>query len=281
LAGLVPAVTLTEHVLKGQNHVAAGKREEIKVSELIVGRNNVQAALQGERSLTKILISKSVRGNLQSLLNLAKERGCPVQFVPREKLDDISGGLNHQGIIAETAAWRYYELDELLAQIDIRANPILLILDGVEDPHNLGALLRSGECAGISGVILPRRRSAQLTETVARVSMGAIESIRVARVGNLAQTLDALKEVGFWIAAADMSGQSFWQVKWDFPVALILGGEGSGVSRLLKEKSDYVVSIPTLGEVNSLNVSVAGKFLPRNNKAWLQQQLNSRDRGSN
>jgi len=241
--------------------VAAGKREEIKVSELIVGRNNVQAALQGERSLTKILISKSVRGNLQSLLNLAKERGCPVQFVPREKLDDISGGLNHQGIIAETAAWRYYELDELLAQIDIRANPILLILDGVEDPHNLGALLRSGECAGISGVILPRRRSAQLTETVARVSMGAIESIRVARVGNLAQTLDALKEVGFWIAAADMSGQSFWQVKWDFPVALILGGEGSGVSRLLKEKSDYVVSIPTLGKVNSLNVSVAGAVL--------------------
>lgn len=231
------------------------------MAELIAGRNNVLAALEGERSLTKILVAKGIRGNLQPLLDLARERGCPVQFVPRAKLDDLGGGLNHQGIIAETAAWRYYELDELLEQIDIKGNPILLVLDGVEDPHNLGALLRSGECAGVSGVILPRRRSAQLTGTVARVSMGAIESVRVARVGNLAQTLDTLKEAGFWIAAADMSGQCYWQVKWDFPVALILGGEGSGVSRLLKDKSDYVVSIPTLGRVNSLNVSVAGAVL--------------------
>lgn len=231
------------------------------MSEIIAGRNNVMAALQGERSLTKILVAKGIRGNLQSLLDQAKERGCPVQFVPRAKLDDISGGLNHQGIIAETAAWRYWELAELLASIDIKSNPVLVVLDGVEDPHNLGALLRSGECAGISGVVLPRRRSVQLTETVARVSMGAIESVPVARVGNLAQTLESLKEAGFWIAAADMSGQCYWQINWDFPVVLILGGEGSGVSRLLKSKSDYIVSIPTRGRVDSLNVSVAGAVL--------------------
>ena len=231
------------------------------MSELIAGRNNVMAALEGERSLTKILVSKSIRGNMQPLLNLAKEKGCPLQFVPKEKLDEMAKGLNHQGVLAETAAWQYYELDQLLAGLDVKDNPILLLLAGVEDPHNLGALLRSGECAGISGIIIPKRRSAQLTATVARVSMGAIETVPVCRVGNLAQTLDILKEKGFWVAAADMDGQNFWQVKWDFPAVLILGSEGSGVPRLLKEKSDYIVSVPTLGRVNSLNVSVAGAVL--------------------
>ena len=231
------------------------------MSELIAGRNNVMAALEGERSLTKIFVSKSIRGNIQPLLNLAKERGCPLQFVPKEKLDEMAKGLNHQGILAEAAAWKYYNLDELLAGLDISANPILLLLAGIEDPHNLGALLRWGECAGVDGVILPKRRSAQLTETVARVSMGALESIPVCRVGNLAQTLDDLKARGFWVAAADMEGQNYWQVKWDFPAVLILGSEGSGVPRLLKEKSDYIVSVPVRGRVNSLNVSVAGAVL--------------------
>ena len=238
-----------------------GKGEAKPVSELIAGKNNVMAALEGERSLTKILVSNTMRGNLQPLINLAREKGCPVQFVPREKIDEASNGLNHQGIIAESAAWKYHELDELLAGIDIKTNPILLILAGVEDPHNLGALLRTGECAGVAGVVIPKRRSVQLTDTVARVSMGAIESVKVARVGNLVQSLEALREAGYWIAAADMAGQSYWKVKWDFPVALILGGEGSGVPRLLKEKSDYTVSIPTHGRVNSLNVSVAGAVL--------------------
>jgi 23S rRNA (guanosine2251-2'-O)-methyltransferase len=231
------------------------------MSELIAGRNNVMAALEGDRSLNRILVSNSIRGNLQPLISLAKEKGCSVQFVPREKLDEVAGSINHQGIIAETAAWAYFELDELLAGIDIKTNPILLVLAGVEDPHNLGALLRTGECAGVAGVIIPKRRSVQLTDTVARVSMGAIESVKVARVGNLAQTLESLRQAGYWIAAADMSGQNYWTVKWDFPVALILGGEGGGVPRLLKEKSDYTVGIPTHGKVNSLNVSVAGAVL--------------------
>lgn len=242
------------------------------MTEKIVGRNNVMAALEGERSLTRILVAKNVRGNLQQMINLARERGCPVQFVPREKLDDAAGGLNHQGVLAETAAWSYFELDELVAGLDIKSNPILLVLAGVEDPHNLGALLRSSECAGVAGIIIPKRRSAQLTDTVARVSMGAIESVKVARVGNLAQALDSLRDAGFWVAAADMDGQSYWQVKWDFPVALVLGGEGGGVPRLLKDKSDYVVSIPTHGRVNSLNVSVAGAVL-------LYEMLRQRETG--
>lgn len=231
------------------------------MSEFIAGRNNVLAALQGRRSLTKIFVARGIRGNLQPMLQLARQAGCPVQFVPRQKLDELAGSINHQGIVAQTAAWRYYDLDELLAALDIKANPILLLLDGVEDPHNLGALLRTGECAGVAGVILPKRRSAQLSPTVARVSMGAVEWVKVARVANLARAVDVLKEAGFWIAAADMSGESLWRVDWDFPVALILGGEGNGVSRLLIDKSDYVVSIPTLGNINSLNVSVAGGVL--------------------
>lgn len=231
------------------------------MSELIAGRNNVIAALKGERPLNRVLVAKNTRGNLQSLLDLAKEQGCPVQFVPRQKLDNVAPDLNHQGFIAEIAAWQYHELEDILASTHKQHNPIILILDGVEDPHNLGALLRTAECAGVVGVIIPKRRSAQLTDTVARVSMGGIESVKVARVGNLAQAIKAVKDAGFWVAAADMAGENYWQVKWDFPVALILGGEGSGVSRLLKEKSDYIVSIPTLGQVDSLNVSVAGAVL--------------------
>lgn len=241
--------------------------------EYIAGRNNVMAALEGEGSLTKIFVAKGIRGNLQPLLNLAREKGCPLQFVPREKLEEMARGLNHQGVLAEIAAWRYYDLEELLSGLDISTNPILLMLAGVEDPHNLGALLRSGECAGVDGVILPKRRSAQLTGTVARVSMGAIESVPVCRVGNLSQTLDTLKGKGFWIAAADMDGENYWGVNWDFPLVLILGSEGKGVPRLLREKSDYTVSIPTLGTVNSLNVSVAGavilyEILRQRYKAW-------------
>lgn len=231
------------------------------MSELIVGRNNVLAALDAQRSLNKIYVAKSFRGDLQTLLDLAREQGCPLQFVPREKLDGLAGGLNHQGVLAEAAPWQYVELAELLARLEPAAKPLLLVLAGIEDPHNLGALLRIGECAGVSGVILPRRRSVQLTAAVARVSMGAIETVPVSRVGNLAQTLETLKKAGFWLAAADMEGRSFWQMKWDFPVALILGGEGKGVPRLLKEKSDFIVGIPVQGKVNSLNVSVAGAVI--------------------
>lgn len=226
---------------------------------VIAGRNNVMAALEGERSVVKILVAKTLKGNLEKLLNAAKAKGCPVQFVPREKVDEAAPGLNHQGIVAITAAWSYLELDELIAQQNMKENPVLLLLAGVEDPHNLGSLLRTSACAGVTGIIIPKRRSAQLTETVARVSMGAIETVPVARVGNLAQALERLKAAGFWAAAADMDGKSVYhKLAWNFPTVLILGGEGEGVPRLLKETSDYTISIPIHGRVGSLNVAVAG-----------------------
>lgn len=232
------------------------------MAELVAGRNNVMAALEAERPIIRLFVANGVRGgNIQALVNLARARGCPVQFVPRQRLAEMAKGLNHQGILAETAAWQYADFDQLLASVDIAANPILLMLAGVEDPHNLGALLRTAECAGVSGVVLPERRSAQLTAAVARVSMGAIETVPVARVGNVIQAIAALKAKGYWVAAADMDGESYWQLDWKFPVVLILGGEGRGVPRLVKEKSDYLVSIPTRGRISSLNVSVAGAVL--------------------
>ncbi|MTI94250.1 MAG: 23S rRNA (guanosine(2251)-2'-O)-methyltransferase RlmB [Firmicutes bacterium] len=231
------------------------------MSELIGGRNNVLAALKGRRTILKVLVAKNVRGNLQTLLNAARERGCPVQFVPREKLDEAAGEVNHQGVLAFTSAWEYVDLDHVLGEMDMSKNPVLLMLANVEDPHNFGSLLRSSDCAGVSCVIIPKRRSAQLNETVAKVSMGAVESVPVARVTNLAQALEYLKEKGFWIAAADMDGERYTDIKWDFPVVLVLGGEGTGVPRLLRQKSDYVASIPVLGTVESLNVSVAGAIM--------------------
>lgn len=231
------------------------------MAEIIVGRNNVYAALEAGKSLSKIYIAEGSRINYQSLFKLAGETGCPWQFVPRKKLDELAQGLNHQGIVAESVPWKYCDLGDLLAGLDPAKNPLLLMLAGVEDPHNFGALLRAGECAGIDGIIIPKRRSVQLTAAVARVSMGAIETVPVCRVGNLAQTVDLLKKNGFWLAAADMDGENYWQVDWDFPAVLILGGEGGGIPRLLREKSDYIVSIPTYGRISSLNVAVAGAVL--------------------
>lgn len=231
------------------------------VAEVIAGRNNVTAALEADRPLIRIYVADNVRTNFQPILKLAAAKGCPWQFVPRRKLDELAPGLNHQGVIAEIAAWKYQSLEQLLQGLDLSKKPILLLLAGVEDPHNFGALLRSGECAGISGVIIPNRRSVQLTAAVARVSMGAIETVPVCRVGNLAQTVAQLKDHGFWVAAADLDGENYWRLDWDFPAVVILGGEGAGVPRLLREKSDYIVSVPTYGKLTSLNVAVAGAVL--------------------
>lgn len=232
------------------------------MSEVIGGRNNVIAALEGGRSLNKILVSNHMRGKLETMLALARSRNCPVQYVPRQRLDQLAGNINHQGVVALAAAWQYLELDQLLAGLDLAQNPVLVMLAGVEDPHNLGALLRTCACAGVAGVIIPKRRSAQLNETVARVSMGGIEETPVCRVPNLARCLETLQKAGFWaVAAAPGQGEIYHRLSWDFPLVLILGGEGQGVPRLLLERSDYRVRIPTAGKIAALNVSVAGGIL--------------------
>ncbi len=229
---------------------------------IITGKNNVMAALESGRSLNKILVGDYVRGNMGKLISLARSCKCPVQFVPRQRLDQMAGDLRHQGILAVAPPFRYWDIDEVLKPLDVNSNPILLMLAGVEDPHNLGSLLRSSACAGVSAVIIPNRRSVQLTDTAARVSMGGIEEVPVCRVTNLVSTLERLQQAGFWAAAAEPgAGQTYDSVDWNFPLVMVLGGEGQGVPRLLLEKCDYRVCIPVQGNISSLNVSVAGAVL--------------------
>lgn len=194
---------------------------------------------------------------------LAKEAGVTVQIVPRKKLDQAAEGESHQGILAYIAAYDYAELDDILAKAAASGQPpFLVILDEVEDPHNLGSILRTADATGVHGVIIPKRRAAGLTSTVAKASAGAIEYVPVARVTNLARTIEDLKERNIWVVGTDASGtEEFRQARFDMGVALVIGSEGKGMSRLIREKCDFTVKLPMAGRVTSLNASVAGALL--------------------
>jgi 23S rRNA (guanosine2251-2'-O)-methyltransferase len=188
----------------------------------------------------------------------AAAKGIPVVEAEREKLDRMSGGGSHQGVVAVAASREYCTVDDILRIAGERGeSPFLVILDGVEDPYNLGAVVRSAECAGCHGVIVPKRRSAGLTAAAAKASAGALEHMAVARVVNIAATVDELKKKGIWVFAAEADGDSLYTADLDRPAAFVFGSEGSGVSRLVREKCDFTVSIPLYGRLNSLNVSAA------------------------
>jgi 23S rRNA (guanosine2251-2'-O)-methyltransferase len=225
---------------------------------LICGINPVLEALAaGTRHFDRLLVVKGLRSRrLSDAIGRATRLGIPLRFEMRETLDRLAGGVPHQGVIAIVSAKPVLTLEELLSEA---SNPALLLaLDGVEDPRNLGAILRSAEAAGADGALLPERHSAGLSETVGRASAGAVEHVRVARVGNLVQSLEALKSRGIWVVGFDASGSERWdQVDLKRPVCLVLGGEGRGIRRLVREHCDHLVSIPHFGYVNSLNVSVA------------------------
>jgi len=225
---------------------------------LICGVNPVLEALAaGTRHFDRLLVVKGLRGKrLAEAIRRATRLGIPIRFEMRETLDRHAGGVPHQGIIAVVSEKPVLSLETLLA--GVREPALLVVLDGVEDPRNLGAVLRTAEAAGADGVLLPERHSAGLSETVARASAGAIEHVKVARVGNLVQALEALKQRGIWIVGYDASGSERWDaVDLSHPVALVLGGEGRGMRRLVREHCDHLVSIPHFGHVTSLNVSVA------------------------
>jgi 23S rRNA (guanosine2251-2'-O)-methyltransferase len=225
---------------------------------LICGINPVLEALQaGNRHFDRLLITKGLRSRrLSEAIQRATRLGVPLRFEMRETLDRMAGGVAHQGIIAVVSEKPVLSLDELVATA--REPALFVVLDGVEDPRNLGAILRSVEAAGADGVLLPERHSAGLSETVARASAGAIEHVRVARVHNLVQALEALKQRGVWIVGFDASGTERWDaVDMTRPVALVLGGEGRGIRRLVREHCDHLASIPHFGHISSLNVSVA------------------------
>ncbi len=223
------------------------------MSGQIEGRNPVLEALRSGRTINRILVAKGAReGSIREIVALARQQGIIVQEVARERLDAMARGRNHQGVIALAAAHRYWDLDEVLERV----------LDGIEDPQNLGSLLRTADAAGVHGVIIPERRAVGLTETVAKVSAGAVEYVPVARVTNIARTLDLLKEQGYWVVGTHQQAeQLYYEAGLTGPLAVVIGSEGRGMSRLVGEKCDFTVRLPMLGHVTSLNAAVAGAIL--------------------
>lgn len=230
---------------------------------IIEGRNPIIEALKNNRPIEKIMVNKaSKEGSIKKILAMAKENKVIIQEVDRHKLDDMSESHAHQGVIAITSDYRYYDLDEIL-EIPRQngEDPFFIILDGITDPHNLGSIIRTADAVGAHAVIIPKRRSVQITPIVAKASAGAVEYLPVCKVTNIVNTIKALKENGLWIAAVDMDGQTFYQQNLGGPLGLVVGSEGEGISRLVKQNCDFTVSMPMSGNVTSLNASVAGGIL--------------------
>ncbi|WP_416338847.1 23S rRNA (guanosine(2251)-2'-O)-methyltransferase RlmB [Mitsuokella jalaludinii] len=242
------------------------RREEPRElpDDVLVGRNAVTEALKSGRGINKLWIASGDReGSVSEIAALAKERGIVVQYVERAKIESLAGGHRHQGVLAYVAPVPYAELDDILKAAEEKGEaPFLVLLDELEDPHNLGALLRTADATGVHGILIPKRRSVSLNATVAKTSAGAVEYVPVARIGNIAQTLKKLKEKGFWVAGADMDGEkAYYEADLTGPLVLVVGSEGRGMSRLTKEACDFIVSMPMVGRINSLNASVAGSIL--------------------
>jgi 23S rRNA (guanosine2251-2'-O)-methyltransferase len=231
--------------------------------DFIIGKNPVLEALRAERDINKIFIAEgSQGGQMQQVIGLAKTNGVLVQFVPKKKLDQMAEGI-HQGVVAAVAAYEYAEVDDLFAAAEKKnETPFFLLLDEIEDPHNLGSIMRTADAVGAHGIIIPKRRAVGLTATVAKASTGAIEHIPVARVTNLARTIDELKEKGVWIAGTDAKGsEDYRRFDGTMPLGLVIGSEGKGMGRLIRDKCDFLIHLPMAGHVTSLNASVAAALL--------------------
>lgn len=231
--------------------------------EFIFGRHASIEALQQQQAINKIWLQDGVQPKFKDeVLKIAKAQKLVVQHVPKSKLDELSDRQNHQGIVLSVAAYEYGEMADIfnVAKANDEA-PFMLILDGIEDPHNLGSILRTADAAGVHGVIIPKRRAVQLTATVAKTSTGAIEHIPVVRVTNLVQTVEQLKAQGVWVFGTDMHGKDYRKWSAEGPVALVIGNEGKGISPLLKKSVDEMLTIPMVGHVQSLNASVAASLL--------------------
>jgi 23S rRNA (guanosine2251-2'-O)-methyltransferase len=231
--------------------------------DFIGGRNPVIEALKSGREINKIWIAEgSQKGSIQQILGLAKESKVMVQYVPKKKIEQMVAE-NHQGVVASVAAYNYAEIDDIFTKATQKGeDPFILILDELEDPHNLGSIMRTADASGAHGIIIPKRRAVGLTSTVAKASTGAIEHIPVARVTNLSRAVDELKERGVWVAGTDAKGkQDYRQLDGTLPIGLIIGSEGKGMSRILREKCDFLVQLPMAGHVTSLNASVAASIL--------------------
>lgn len=232
-------------------------------NNIICGRNPVLEALRSGREIDRLFVAHGTGGgSVTAIIAKCRAKGILIKEISPQKLDYYCGGANHQGVAVMFASQEYATVDDMFALADSRGEkPFLIICDEIEDPHNLGAIIRTAEATGVHGVIIPERRSASLNATVAKAACGALEYVPVARVTNIANTIDALKERGVWVFGADMDGDDYTKTDFDAPCALVIGNEGKGIGALTAKKCDAILSLPMLGKINSLNASVAAGIL--------------------
>lgn len=253
-------------MFKKEGRTLSAKETDIDAvrEDLILGRNAVIEALKSDRTIECLYVSKGdLEGSIKVALGLAKDKGVVVKEADRRKLDVMCEGLNHQGIVAKVTPFKYCEVSDIL-EVAERKNekPFIVILDEIEDPHNLGSIIRTAELCGVHGIIIPKRRNVGVTSTVYKCSAGAIEHMKIAKVTNINATIDILKQKGIWIYGADIEGKDFsYNTDFSGACALIIGSEGKGISSLTLKKCDLLVKIPMIGKINSLNASVAGGIM--------------------
>lgn len=226
---------------------------------IIAGRNSVIELLNSNREIDRILIEKGNKtGSMSAIIAKANAKQIPIKDVASEKLNSICPGVNHQGVVAYAAMHEYCSVVDLIKCAEEKGEPpFIIVCDGIEDPYNLGAIIRSAECCGAHGIIIPKRRSAGINYAVGKSACGALEYMKVARVSNITAAIKELKEYGIWVYGADMNGESYDKVNFSGPVALVIGGEGKGISRIVNENCDVILSLPMKGHITSLNASVA------------------------
>lgn len=235
---------------------------EAPSENVVCGRNAVLELLRSGRSVDKIFVKKDLEGALIVINGEARTRGVPIIEVKHEKLDELAGGVMHQGVVALAAVKSYVEISDILKIAEERGEkPFVIIADGINDPHNLGALIRCADGAGAHGIIIPKRHSAPLSPVVSRASAGAVEHMAVAKVSNLNNAIKELKEQGLWVVGCEADGQLYDTIDFDMPLAVVLGSEGEGISDLVRRNCDFIASIPMMGKVNSLNVSCAAAVI--------------------
>lgn len=234
--------------------------ENLSATDSIYGRHSVMSVLQGDRAVSRIWITRKLRSSpkFATLLQNAKAKGVIIDEVDNHRLDRLSAGANHQGIVAQIAPYAYWELTDLIERAKLKSNPVVVIADGIEDPHNLGAIIRTAEAMGVRGLIIPQRRAVGVTSTVMKAAAGAVEHLPIVRVVNLNQAIEQLKEAGFWIyGTTAASGKLLHTIDFGGAVALVVGSEGKGISSLTQRYCDELVAIPLTGKTPSLNASVA------------------------
>lgn len=232
-------------------------------NNIICGRNSVLEAVRSGREIDRLLVAHGVSGgSVAAIIAKCSAKGILIKEVSPQKLDYLCGNANHQGVAVMFSAQEYCTVDDILEYAKERnENPFIIICDEIEDPHNLGAIIRSAEACGVHGIIIPKRRSASLNATVAKSASGALEYMKVARVTNIASEIDNLKKNGIWVFGADMDGKDYTSFDYSIPVAVVIGNEGKGIGRLVAQKCDEIISLPMKGKINSLNASVAAGVL--------------------